>query len=146
MIKYGKKVSIITICEVLGAVILVFVIMYFLFQQSFAFSIVIASMSAATAPAATLLVIRQYRAHGPLTKTVLPVVALDDVFGIMIFGIAITLAKMSTNNSDFSVVRLIIKPLREILGSILIGFLIGIVLSLITKRLKKMMTFKLLRF
>ena len=101
MLKLGKSIMIITLAEVVGAVVLVFCIMYFLFNQSFAFSIVIASMSASTAPAATLLVMRQYRAHGPLTKTIIPVVALDDVFGICI-GIAIALAKISLGNQDLS--------------------------------------------
>ena len=95
MLKYGKKIFFITLGEVVGAVVLVFSIIYFVLDQSFAFSIVIASMSAATAPAATLLVIRQYRAYGPLTKTILPVVALDDVFGIIVFGVAMSLAKIS---------------------------------------------------
>src|SRR5699024_165726 len=81
MLKLGKSIVIITIAEVIGAIILVFSVMYFVFKQPFPFSIVIASMSAATAPAATLLVIRQYKADGPLTRTILPVVALDDVFG-----------------------------------------------------------------
>ena len=83
MKKYGKKVFIITLAEVLGAVLIVFSVMYFILKQDFVFSIIIASMSAATAPAATLLVMRQYRAYGPVTKTLLPVVALDDVFGII---------------------------------------------------------------
>ena len=51
--------------------------MYFGFHKDFAFSIVIAAMSAATAPAATLLVVRQYRAYGPVTKTLLPVLGLQ---------------------------------------------------------------------
>ena len=84
MKEYGKKILVITLAEVIGAIVIVFSVMYFIFNRDFAFSIVIASMSAATAPAATLLVIRQYRANGPLTRTILPVVALDDIFGIMV--------------------------------------------------------------
>src|SRR5690554_6274430 len=79
--KYGKKVFIITIAEVFGAIILVFCLMFFIFKQDFAFSIVIASMSAATAPAATLLVMRQYRAYGPMTE----------IFGSIIVGFVIGL-------------------------------------------------------
>ena len=81
MLKLGKSIVIITLVEVIGAVLIVFAVMFYFFNQPFAFSIVIASMSAATAPAATLLVIKQFKAYGPLTKTILPVVALDDVFG-----------------------------------------------------------------
>ena len=101
ILKLGKSIVIITLAEVVFAVATVFVVMYFLFKQPFAFSIVIASMSAATAPAATLMVMKQYKAHGPLTKTILPVVALDDVFGIMAFGIAISLAKLSISTETF---------------------------------------------
>ena len=68
MKKLGKKIFIITLAEVVGAVFVVFSVMYFIFKQPFAFSVVIASMSAATAPAATLLVIQQYKAHGPLPE------------------------------------------------------------------------------
>ena len=68
MRKLGKSIIIITLAEVVGAVVIVFTVMYYIFNQPFAFSIVIASMSAATAPAATLLVIKQYNAHGPLNK------------------------------------------------------------------------------
>ena len=88
MLKLGKSIVIITFAEVIFAMIAVFSIMYYGFNQSFAFSIIIASMSAATAPAATLMVMKQYNARGPLTRTILPVVAMDDVYGIIAFGIA----------------------------------------------------------
>src|SRR5690606_7040176 len=102
MMKLGKSIAIITLAEVVGAILVVFCLMYYVFNQPFAFSIVIASMSAATAPAATLLVIQQYKAHGPLTKTILPVVAMDDVYGIIAFGIAMSVAKLSEGKSDLS--------------------------------------------
>ena len=129
--KMGKKILIITLTEVVGAVVLVFVVMFFIFNQPFAFSIVIASMSAATAPAATLLVMRQYRAHGPLTKTILPVVALDDVYGIVVFGISISLAVMSVSQVQYSAWQMISKPLIEVGGSILLGIGLGLILALI---------------
>ena len=136
MLKLGKSIVIITLTEVVGAVALVFSVMYFVFHQSFAFSIVIASMSAATAPAATLLVIRQYKAKGPLTKTILPVVALDDVFGIIAFGIAMSLAKLSIGQEKFSITKMISEPLIEIGGSILLGFVLGLLLVIAAKKSK----------
>ncbi len=136
MLKYGKKIFVITVAEVLGAILLVFVVMYVIFAQDFAFSIVIASMSAATAPAATLLVIRQYRANGPLTRTLLPVVALDDVFGIMAFGIALSLGKMSVKGESLTFVNLVLEPMWEIVGALVVGFVIGFVLTFILKRIK----------
>lgn len=134
MRKLGKSIIIITLAEVVGAILIVFTVMYYIFRQPFAFSIVIASMSASTAPAATLLVIKQYRAHGPLTKTILPVVALDDVFGIIAFGIAMSLAALSTGQEAFSLYKIISGPLFEIGGSMLLGFVMGIILVFLAKK------------
>jgi len=134
MLKIGKSIIIITLAEVVGAVLLVFSVMYFIFHQPFAFSIVIASMSAATAPAATLLVMKQYKAHGPLTKTIIPVVALDDVFGIMVFGIAMALAKLSVGQTQVSFLTMIGEPLLEIGGSVLLGGLLGLGLSFVAQK------------
>lgn len=136
MAKYGKSIFIIALAEVIGAIALVFSLMYFIFNMDFAFSIVIASMSAATAPAATLMVIRQYRAYGPLTKTILPVVALDDAIGIMAFGIALSLAKISTSGTKASFSSILLDPLVEIIGSLLLGLVIGVVLAIVLKKLK----------
>jgi len=135
IVKMGKKIAIITLAEVAGAIIVVFSVMYFLFNQDFAFSLVIASMSAATAPAATIMVIRQYRAYGPVTKTILPVVALDDVFGIVAFGIAISVAKILVSGTEFSILKIIGVPIYEIFGSLLLGLILGVVLSLLTKKI-----------
>ncbi len=134
MLKLGKAISVITLAEVVGAIGLVFSIMYFVFRQPFAFSIVIASMSAATAPAATLLVMKQYNASGPLTRTILPVVALDDVYGIIAFGIAISLAKLSVGGGGMSFYGMIVKPLVEIVGSLLLGFILGVLLTLVSRK------------
>lgn len=134
--KLGGPILIITLLEVVGAVFVVFGVMYYIFHQSFAFSIVIASMSAATAPAATLMVIRQYKASGPLTKTILPVVALDDVLGIIAFGLAISLAKISVGTTQGSVAWMFLQPFIEITGSILLGSLFGFVLVYVCKRTK----------
>lgn len=136
MMKYGKKILWITFWEVVGAIAVVFSVMFFIFGQDFAFSIVIASMSAATAPAATLLVIRQYRANGPLVRTVLPVVALDDVFGIMAFGIALSLAKLSIATEAVSIGQMFLQPVIEIGGSLLLGAALGVVLAFISKHAK----------
>ncbi len=136
MLKVGSSILIITIAEAIGAVILVFIVTYYGFNQSFAFSIVIASMSAATAPAATMMVIRQYKAHGPLTRTILPVVAIDDAVGIMLFGLAMSLAKISIDSTSHSFLQMISAPIIEILGSLLLGFLLGAILTFAANRAK----------
>lgn len=133
MMKLGKKIFWITLWEVVGAIGVVFVVMFVIFKQPFAFSIVIASMSAATAPAATLMVMRQYKANGPLTRTILPVVALDDVFGIIAFGIALSLAKLTISPDTVSVASMFTAPLIEIGGSLGLGSVLGLVLAFVVK-------------
>ncbi len=129
IIKTGKDVLIITVAEVMGAVILVFLVTYFIFKQSFEFSLVIASMSAATAPAGILMVIRELKAQGPLVRTILPVVAIDDAIGIMVFGISMSIAKLTSGVGSFSIIQIIWAPLFEIIGSLLLGGILGFLLS-----------------
>jgi len=136
MKKVGKDVFIITVAEVVGAVAVVFIVMFFLLKQSLAFSLVIASMSAATAPAGIVMVIRELKANGPLTKTILPVVAIDDALGIMVFGVCLSLAKMVSGVANYSAIQIIGKPLLEIAGSIILGFVIGIIMTYVVKKAK----------
>jgi Kef-type K+ transport system membrane component KefB len=150
MKKVGKKINTITMLEVIGVVIAVFLILFFIpkpepimtgYQPfssgNIAFGLILASMSAATAPAATLMVMRQYRAYGPLTKTVLPVTALDDIYGIVIFGFFISIAQMLTSTTSMPVWLMITKPFIEVFGSIIIGLVLGFVLSKIVVKFDK---------
>jgi len=150
MKKVGKKINTITMLEVIGVVIAVFLILFFIpkpepimtgYQPfssgNIAFGLILASMSAATAPAATLMVMRQYRAYGPLTKTVLPVTALDDIYGIVIFGFFISIAQMLTSTTSMPVWLMITKPFIEVFGSIIIGMVLGFVLSKIVVKFDK---------
>ncbi len=134
--KTGKDIMIITLAEVFGAIGLVFLITFIIFRQPLEFSLVIASMSAATAPAGILMVIRELKARGPLVKTILPVVALDDAVGVMMFSIALSIAKITSGVGTFSLFQLIWAPLYEILGSLVLGGIIGFILSYIAKKAK----------
>lgn len=136
MKKVGKKALIITVAEVIGAVAVVFLVMFFIFKQSFEFSLVIASMSAATAPAGIVMVIRELKANGPLVKTILPVVALDDALGIMVFGVALSLAKMTSGVANYSMIQIISAPLLEILGSLGLGLIIGLIMTYVCGKAK----------
>lgn len=126
--KMGKDIVIIAFAEVIGAVLLVFLVMYVIFKQPLAFSLVIASMSAATAPAGLLLVIRELKADGPLVRTILPVVAIDDAIGIMVFGVFISLAKIIAGAGEVTLSTMIFAPLYEIIGSLILGFILGFLL------------------
>ena len=88
--------------------------------QSLPFALVLGSIAAATAPAATIMVIRQYNAHGPVTKTLLSVVALDDAVALIAFGFAVAIAKSITGGAD-SLLLSIAQPFIELGLSILFG-------------------------
>ena len=125
----GGKILIITACEALGAVILVDVVLITLgFPVPMA--LCLGAIAAATAPAATLLVVRQYRAKGELTSTLLPVVAMDDAIGLMAYALSVAVAKMIQNGEAFNVMATVVSPLLEIVFSLGIGAVIGAVVAL----------------
>jgi len=134
--KTGKDVFLITVAEVVGALLVVFIVMYVIMGQPFEFSLVIASMSAATAPAGIIMVIRELRAQGPLVRTILPVVAIDDALGIMAFGISMSIARLTSGAETFSLLQIIWAPLYEILGSLILGAIIGAVFSYASHKMR----------
>lgn len=135
--RVGKGVIIITVLEALTAVFLVDIVMIFVLGQPVAFSLVLGAIAAATAPAATLMVVRQYKAKGPVVDTLLPVVAMDDAVGIMAFGISTTIAQTLVKNSgSISIAKIILIPLFEIVVALAIGFGMGILLTYLSKKVK----------
>ena len=94
------------------------------------------AIAAATAPAATLMVVRQYKARGPVTDTLLPVVALDDAIGLMIFSVCFALAKVLATGADITIQNAVLTPILEIVLSLGIGGIIGVLLSLLMKVFK----------
>ena len=94
--------------------------------------ITLGAIAAATAPAATLMVVRQYNAKGPVTDLLLPIVALDDAVGLVIFAVSLGVAQ-AFNGGSLSFAGVILDPLLEILCSILLGSLLGVILSRLEK-------------
>lgn len=127
----GKAPIIIAILEGVSASLFVTLILI-LTGHDPAFSLVLGAIAAATAPAATLMVVRQYNARGPVTSTLLPVVALDDVVAIVVFGIAVAAAKAINAPGGASIASAVLGPIREIGGALLLGSVLGIVLKLLT--------------
>ncbi len=125
----GRNIFIIALFEALVAFAFVFAVSYFYFAKSLSFSLLLSAISCATAPAATLMVINQYRADGPLVRTILPVVAIDDAIGIIAFGVALSLSKSAAGAEIVSLSHMIVKPLIEISGSLLLGLAAGIIYS-----------------
>ena len=125
----GGKILIITACEAVGAVILVDVVVSLLgFPVPMA--LCLGAIAAATAPAATLLVVRQYRAQGELTSTLLPVVAMDDAIGLMAYAISVSIAKMIQNGEAFNLMNTLVAPLLEIALSLGVGAVIGLIVAI----------------
>ena len=95
-------------------------------------AITLGAIASATAPAATLMVIRQYKAKGPLTNLLLPIVALDDAVGLIIFALSIGIAR-ALSGGDISVISILVEPFIEIVGSLVLGAVMGVILSLLEK-------------
>ncbi|MBO7319599.1 MAG: cation:proton antiporter, partial [Clostridia bacterium] len=95
-------------------------------------AIVLGAIASATAPAATLMVVRQYKAKGKLTSLLLPIVALDDAVGLIIFAVSLGVAK-TLHNGELSLISVIVDPLVEIFVSLIVGGIIGYVLSICEK-------------
>ena len=87
-------------------------------------AIVLGAIASATAPAATLMVVRQYKADGPLTKLLMLVVAIDDAVGLLLFSISFGIAS-ALESTGFSVIGVVVEPLLEIVLSLGLGALMG---------------------
>lgn len=127
----GKFPVIIAFAEGIGAVIFVDLILIATGHDQ-AFSLVLGAIAAATAPVATLMVVRQYKAKGPVTETLLPVVAIDDAVALVVFGLSVAIAKTISSQKSASLVALIINPIIEIVGALIFGAVLGVVLKYLT--------------
>ena len=95
-------------------------------------AIILGAIATATAPAATLMVVRQYKAKGPLTKLLLPIVALDDAVGLVVFAVSFGIAKTMVSG-NFDLISIILTPIIEIVCSLLLGAVMGWVLTQLEK-------------
>ena len=95
-------------------------------------AITLGAIATATAPAATLMVVRQYKAKGKLTDILLPVVALDDAVGLVVFAVSFGIAK-AMNSGAFDLVSIIVEPMLEIVLSLGMGAVMGMILTELEK-------------
>jgi Kef-type K+ transport system membrane component KefB len=135
--KTGKQATVIAIIQALAATILVdaaLIGLHFLLGDKLPIStcIILGAIATATAPAATLMVINQYKAKGPLTDILLPVVALDDAVGLIVFAVSKGVAH-AVSGGDLSVISLLVNPIIEIVASLAMGAALGWVFSLVEK-------------
>ena len=131
----GKSVIIITFVQAIGAYILV-IIALLLIGTELPLALMLGAIATATAPAATLMIVRQYKAKGPVTNTLLPVVAFDDAIGLMVFSISLAIAQVLVTDVALTVQVALIAPLIEIVGSLVVGAILGFVLSYLSKIFK----------
>ena len=108
--------------------------LHFLFPSliSMSSAITLGAIAAATAPAATLMVVKQYKAQGPLTKLLLMVVAIDDAVGLVLFSLSFGMAT-AMETGAISITGVLVEPLVELVLSILLGVLGGVGLNVLEK-------------
>ena len=134
----GKQATVIAIVQALTATLFVdaaLIVLHFLVPKGalpLSVAITLGAVATATAPAATLMVIRQYKAKGKVTDILLPVVALDDAVGLVVFAVSFGIAKgLAGGNID--IFSILINPLVEIVASLVLGAVVGFVFSEVEK-------------
>lgn len=135
--KTGRQATIIGIAQAFVAAILVDLVLI-LFSIFFPHiiqldqAIVLGAIATATAPAATLMVVRQYKAKGELVDLLLPIVALDDAVGLVVFAISFGVAD-AMHSGALDLISILVNPLLEIVFSLALGALMGFVLTWLEK-------------
>lgn len=130
--RVGMKALIITIFQAIAALAAVDVVLI-LCGFDLPLSLTLGAIATATAPAATLMVVRQYRAQGTMTNTLLSVVAMDDAIGLAAFAISLAMAQSLTSGAAPTVQNMLISPLLEIGLSLVVGAALGTVLSFLLR-------------
>lgn len=133
----GKQATVIGIFQALTAALLVDIALVLVSlltkgKISIAQAITLGAIATATAPAATLMVVRQYKAKGPLVDLLLPIVALDDAVGLIVFAVSFGIAR-SLGSGDIDVISVLVNPLVEIVASLVLGGIMGWVLTQLEK-------------
>ena len=119
----GKKVILLTLLEALTAAALVTLVMMSVFHLSFSFSLLLGAIGSATAPASSLMTIRQYHAKGPFVNTLIQVIALDDAVALLAFSVSAAIAS-TTEGMDDGWQQMLL-PLIQNLGVLLVSYILG---------------------
>ena len=129
--KNGSKTVVITLFESLAASLLVFILTFFILRLNITFSIVLSALAAATAPASTMMTIRQTGAKGDFVNTVLQVVAMDDVVALVTYSIAISIAAVSLSGTfqAGSIVLPLVFNICSLAAGALLGWLLKVAIS-----------------
>ena len=135
--KTGKQALAIGVLQALVATLFVDLALYGLHLMmpeviSLPQVLILGAIATATAPAATLMVVRQYKADGPLTKLLLPIVALDDAVGLIVFAISFGISK-TLISGQIDMISILVNPFVEIICSLILGAVMGLVLTWLEK-------------
>ncbi|MGN0354321.1 MAG: cation:proton antiporter [Muricoprocola sp.] len=133
----GHQAVIIGICQAVAATAFVDIALaavHFVMPDKLSISqaITLGAIATATAPAATLMVVRQYKASGPLTSLLLPIVALDDAVGLVVFAVSFGIAK-TLESGNVDLISIFLNPILEIVLSLVLGAIMGILLTQLEK-------------
>ena len=129
----GKQATVIGIFQAVAATLIVdaaLIGLHFLFPDKLPLSsaIVLGAVASATAPAATLMVVKQYKSKGPVTDILLPIVALDDAVGLILFSVSFGVAKgLISGKAD--ILSIVLEPLMEVVLSLALGFIMGMIFT-----------------
>ncbi len=131
--KIGKQAAIVGIAQAVFTTLLVdaaLIALHFIIPKQFPIeaAIILGAIASATAPAATLMVVKQYKAKGPVTDMLLPVVALDDAVGLILFAVSFGVAK-AIGSSNPDLVSILVDPIVEIVASLGLGAAMGFLFS-----------------
>ncbi len=135
--KIGRQAAVVGVVQSVMAALVVdaaLLLLHLILKEklSVPMALTLGAIATATAPAATLMVVRQYKAKGAVTDILLPVVALDDAVGLVVFAVSFGAARAMLEGS-FAVLEIFLAPLLEILFSLVLGSLMGLILSWIEK-------------
>ena len=135
--RLGRSILFILVGEAFGALLLVGGGVYLLTHSTYT-ALVFGALAAATAPAATVDVLAEYRAKGPLTTTLLAVVGMDDALALLLFSFAVAIAEsLLAHSGGLTLAQIIELPLREIGGALLLGVVVGAPFQWTLNRLKE---------
>ena len=135
--RIGKQATFVGVFQALFTTVIVdaaLIILHLIIPDKFSLqsAIVLGAVATATAPAATLMVVKQYKAKGPVTDILLPVVALDDAVGLVVFAVSFGIAR-SLGTSTVNVTSVILEPVLEVILSLFLGFVMGLLFTLCEK-------------
>lgn len=130
----GREVLLLSIAVTLGTAILVTGGLV-LFGLPLPMALLLGVIATATAPAATVAVVKECKADGPFTRTLLGIVAVDDVWGLMLFSLTVPFAAWLGGNGEVAGIAFAAEGLRELGGGVLLGLLLGVPMAFLTGRL-----------